>query len=346
MKIKELFPLGFQWQVMDPFLFCVHHFDQYPQGNGQLGLDKKYLKGRNIGEDFQVIDGFRLYHGEQVPGFPVHPHRGFETITIVRQGYVDHADSLGAAGRYGMGDVQWMTAGRGVQHSEMFPLIYEDQANTVELFQIWINLPKKNKMVEPFFSMFWSERIPRVEIPAHQGVITIIAGQFDGVSALVPPPSSWASDPKNGVRILLIYLAPKGRLTLSEGSPGAQRMIHFFKGENLEISGHMVSQPQSLLGDANEVSLLMNQGDEPIEILVLEAVPISEPVFQYGPFVMNSKQEVIQAFEDYRRTNFGGWNWDRNDMVHGPRPQRFAKFPDGRIESPETGAADLDKIKK
>jgi redox-sensitive bicupin YhaK (pirin superfamily) len=136
-------PLGFQWETADPFLFCVHHEDNFPNGNEQMGPEAKYLNGRHMGDDFIIKDGFRMYHGKSVPGFPGHPHRGFETITVVRKGIVDHADSMGAAGRYGNGDVQWMTAGKGVQHSEMFPLVHADKENTMELFQIWLNLPKK-----------------------------------------------------------------------------------------------------------------------------------------------------------------------------------------------------------
>ncbi|HEX4925826.1 MAG TPA: pirin family protein, partial [Bdellovibrionales bacterium] len=116
--IKNRFELGFQWAVQEPFLFCVHHHDLYPKGTAAFGPEASLLDGRDLGQDFEPKHGFRMYHGTEVPGFPVHPHRGFETITIVRKGYVDHADSLGAAGRYGEGDVQWMTAGAGVQHSE------------------------------------------------------------------------------------------------------------------------------------------------------------------------------------------------------------------------------------
>ena len=115
-------PLGFQWETADPFLFCIHHKDRFPAGNKNLGPDDS-LAGRLIGNDFDPKDGWRMYHGSKIPGFPVHPHRGFETITIVRKGIVDHADSMGAYGRYGHGDVQWMTAGKGIQHSEMFPLL-------------------------------------------------------------------------------------------------------------------------------------------------------------------------------------------------------------------------------
>ena len=92
-------PLGFQWPTLDPFLFCVHHEDYFPAGNENMGPNENYLKGRHIGDDFIIKDGFRMYHGKTVPGFPGHPHRGFETITIVRKGVVDHADSLGASGR-------------------------------------------------------------------------------------------------------------------------------------------------------------------------------------------------------------------------------------------------------
>ena len=158
--IRSVQRMGFQWDTYDPFIFCVHHEDFFPKGNAQCGPDVS-LKGRQLGDDFIIKDGFRMYHGKTVPGFPGHPHRGFETVTVVRKGLVDHADSLGAAGRYGNGDVQWMTAGKGVQHSEMFPLINADKENPMELFQIWLNLPKKSKMVEPHFKMLWSEDVPR-----------------------------------------------------------------------------------------------------------------------------------------------------------------------------------------
>src|SRR5690606_29245573 len=102
----------------------MHHLDAFPEGNGAFGPDPSRLRGRRIGQDFASVDGWNMYHGSQIPGFPKHPHRGFETITFVRKGLLDHADSLGATARYGEGDVQWLTAGRGISHSEMFPLVH------------------------------------------------------------------------------------------------------------------------------------------------------------------------------------------------------------------------------
>ena len=110
--IKDIKALGFPWETADPFLFCVYHKDDYPKGNDQLGPNAS-LEGRILGQDFTVKDGWRMYHGQTIPGFPQHPHRGFETVTIVQEGLVDHSDSLGAAGRFGNGDVQWMTARQG-----------------------------------------------------------------------------------------------------------------------------------------------------------------------------------------------------------------------------------------
>ena len=115
--ILQKLPLGFPWVTADPFLFCVHHDDRYPAGNDQLAPDGALLAGRRLGQDFEGKDGWRMYHGEVVPGFPGHPHRGFETVTIVRKGTIDHSDSLGAAARFGSGDTQWLTAGAGVVHS-------------------------------------------------------------------------------------------------------------------------------------------------------------------------------------------------------------------------------------
>src|SRR5215212_11036738 len=158
--VLQTIPLGFQWATVDPFLFCVHHLDAYPEGNEELG-PKASLQGRDIGMDFAGIDGWRMYHGSVVPGFPQHPHRGFETVTVVRRGLLDHSDSMGATARYGGGDVQWLTAGGGILHAEMFPLTKTEEPNPLELFQIWLNLPRASKMVDPYFSMFWNKDIPR-----------------------------------------------------------------------------------------------------------------------------------------------------------------------------------------
>src|SRR5262249_11213781 len=151
----------------------------------------RHLAGRKMGADFEGRDGFSMYHGMRVPGFPAHPHRGFETVTIVREGYADHADSLGASGRYGAGDVQWLTAGAGLQHSEMFPLLHSDRPNTLDLFQIWLNLPGNRKLVAPHYKMLWSEQVPRVHFDSDRVELTLIAGEFAGRNPQAPPPDSW-----------------------------------------------------------------------------------------------------------------------------------------------------------
>ena len=184
------------WPTRDPFLFCVHHHDAYPAGTESFGPATS-LTGRNMGHDFAGVDGWRMYHGREVPGFPGHPHRGFETVTIVRQGLVDHADSMGAAARYGRGDVQWLTAGRGIQHSEMFPLINSEAPNPTELFQIWLNLPGQNKMAAPHFSMLWNDAIPSLSVRDTADLevdIRVIAGPHADHMPPPPPPKSYHSN--------------------------------------------------------------------------------------------------------------------------------------------------------
>jgi hypothetical protein len=109
--VLQVKPLGFPWETADPFLFCAYHDDAYPKGNGQMAPAAS-LAGREIGQDFSRKDGWSMYHGDTVPGFPAHPHRGFETVTVVRKGLIDHSDSLGATARFGQGDAQWLTCGR------------------------------------------------------------------------------------------------------------------------------------------------------------------------------------------------------------------------------------------
>lgn len=137
------------WPGADPFLFTAHHLDAYPAADGDSMAPVGGTAGREPGMDFSGIDGWSMYHGRTVPGFPQHPHRGFETITVVEEGLVDHTDSEGAVARYGAGDTQWLTAGRGVAHAEMFPLVRDDAPNPLHLFQIWINLAPEDKAADP-----------------------------------------------------------------------------------------------------------------------------------------------------------------------------------------------------
>lgn len=336
-SILRIRPLGFQWETADPFLFCVHHEDFFPKGNAQLGPDPSLFQGRHMGQDFIVKDGFRMYHGSTVPGFPGHPHRGFETITVVRTGLVDHADSLGAAGRYGNGDVQWMTAGKGVQHSEMFPLLNQDKDNPLELFQIWLNLPKKSKMVQPHFKMIWSESVPKFDEKdalGNQSHIEVLVGNLGKHHAKSAPPNSWAADEKNHVAIYNIHLEPNAEWTLPATEAGVNRTLFYYEGNRLNIAGQEIPHYHAVEVDPT-VSLTLKNSEETSKVLVLQGRPIGEPVVQHGPFVMNTKEEIYQAFDDYQKTQFGGWPWSRYDQVHAASEGRFAKHADGHVEKPE-----------
>ena len=327
--ILDITALGQRWQTNDPFLFCVHHLDRYPHGNERLGPAAS-LAGRNIGQDFEGRDGWNMYHGDLVPGFPQHPHRGFETVTIVRQGYIDHSDSLGATARFGMGDVQWLTAGAGVVHSEMFPLLDSSAPNTLELFQIWLNLPGKNKLAEPYFTMLWDKDIPRVQAPGVE--VTVIAGDLDGVKPLPPPPHSWGADPEADLAIWSIRMEPGATWTVPPArSASTARTLHQFAGAGMQVAGRDVPGPAAIRVKADQpVTLEANRGL--VEILLLQGRPIGEPVAQHGPFVMNTREELQQAFADYQRTRFGGWPFADNAPVFPRDAGRFAKHANGRVE--------------
>jgi redox-sensitive bicupin YhaK (pirin superfamily) len=327
--------LDFQWPTLEPFLFCVHHDDAYPKGNAQLGPAAS-LEGRQLGHDFDLKNSWKMYHGRVVPGFPQHPHRGFETVTIARRGFIDHSDSLGAAARFGQGDVQWMTAGKGIVHSEMFPLLQTEQDNPVELFQIWLNLPRKHKMVEPHFSMLWHEKTPKVLLTDEHGrqtTVTVIAGEFAKQPASPPPPNSWAADPDSQVAIYTIVMQPNARWTLPAAPAEAHRTLYFFAGNSLTINGQRVGSKHAIQVVADQ-ELVIENGDSLGELLLLQARPINEPVAQHGPFVMNTRDELMQAFRDYQRTQFGGWPWPSDDPAHPRDEGRFARRADGTIERP------------
>ncbi len=334
--ILSVGPLGFPWETEDPFLFCVHHDDAYPKGNEALGPAAS-LGGRQLGQDFVVKDGFRMYHGSVVPGFPPHPHRGFETVTLARRGFIDHSDSLGATARFGQGDVQWMTAGAGIVHSEMFPLLSTERDNPVELFQIWLNLPAEDKLVEPHFSMLWSHQIPEhvaSDASGRRTVVRIVAGTLGDVAGPPPPPKSWAARSDTDVAIWTLRLDPHARFTLPAAKDGSRRTLYFFLGNSVSVAGRKFEE-HAAIRVAPDRDLELVAGDEPTELLMLQGRPIAQPVAQYGPFVMNTRAEIQQAILDYQRTRFGGWPWQSEEPVHPRDAGRFAQHADGRVERAE-----------
>lgn len=328
--IKSIKPLGFPWQTQDPFLFCVHHQDFYPKGNDNMGPEAS-LAGRILGQDFALNKaGWRMYHGEKVPGFPAHPHRGFETVTVVTKGLIDHSDSLGAAGRFGNGDVQWMTAGKGVQHCEMFPLLSKDKENPLELFQIWLNLPRKNKLAEPHFAMLWADMIPTYTNTENEKTTTVkvIAGKIGTVGAPTPPPDSWASEDSHEVAIWTIRMDANANWKLPAASESVNRTLYFYSGSDLEIAGQKIISGHGIELRANQETMIIN-GSQNAHLLLLQGKPIGEPVVQYGPFVVNTQEEIQQAMREYQQTQFGGWPWPSYEHVHPRGKSRFAKYPNG-----------------
>jgi quercetin 2,3-dioxygenase len=330
MKIQKL---GFPWETEDPFLMTVHHKDAYPSGNDQQGPNVS-LEGRNLGEDFTLRDGFRMYHGTTVPGFPVHPHRGFETVTVVLEGLIDHFDSYGSAGRFGNGDVQWMTAGKGCQHTEMFPLVHQDKDNPLEFFQIWLNLPAKDKFTDPEYKMLWAEDISEVQLAAANGkktTVRLIAGNMLGKSSLEPNFASWANDKNHHVGIHLIHMEPEAVFTLPSVSETMTRNLYFYQGDQLNIEETTI-ETYHRVKLAGDQEIRITNGSSESYMLLLEGEPIQEPVVSYGPFVMNTEQEIRDAIMDYQNTQFGGWQWDRPDPVNKRESGRFARHADGRVE--------------
>jgi redox-sensitive bicupin YhaK (pirin superfamily) len=336
--VLQVVPLGFQWPTVDPFLFCVHHLDRYPAANEHMGPAAS-LEARDIGMDFSGADGWRMYHGSTVPGFPQHPHRGFETVTFVRQGFVDHSDSLGATARFGRGDVQWLTAGRGIVHAEMFPLLDRAGPNPCELFQIWLNLPAADKMVDPYFTMLWSEDLPRQRVVDDDGratEVTVIAGALAGLQPPPPPPDSWAARAEADVAIWHVVLEPAASWLAPVASGGnTVRTLYVFEG-SARIDGQEIDAPTGVVVRP-DTEVQVTAGEAGAEVLVLQGRPIGEPVAQYGPFVMNDRDGIEQAFADYRSTGFGGWPWPTDDPVHARDAGKFARLPDGTEVQPGHG---------
>ena len=332
--ILECIDLGDAWVCIDPFLVCAHHIEHYPAGNDRFGVPDAERQHATPGFQTGAHDGFSLYFGaDGLPGFPNHPHRGMETVSILHQGYIDHADSLGNSGRYGPGDVQWMTAGGGIQHAEMFPLLHQDQPNDFELFQIWLNMPARKKMVQPEYKMMWAEHIPHYRQGGAD--VTIIAGAYQPqedtrqpvIAPIAPTPDTWAADPASELAIWMVDLAPGASLTLPAALlAGNQRTLFVFGGNGLLVAGQDVGDKRRVRVVAQVPLPLANRSARPVRLMLMQGVPLNEPVVRSTVYVTNTIDELHQAKRDFQHTGFGGWPWDTRQPMHGPGFERFARY--------------------
>jgi redox-sensitive bicupin YhaK (pirin superfamily) len=246
-------------------------------------------------DPFLLLDEFGSEEGaDYIGGFPDHPHRGFETVTYMLNGLMRHEDSTGAGGTLGPGSVQWMTAGRGIVHSEM----PQQEEGLMRGFQLWVNLPAADKMCAPRYQNIEPGDIP--EVQGEGGVrIRVIAGEVDGTEGAV-----------SGIAVAPIYLdilLPEDTAHTQPVPAGHAALCYVFEGEVSIIAadGTAVDVPHhtlAILSDGDGVT--MRAGTEGGQALLIAGKPLNEPVVRYGPFVMNSREEIGQAIDDYRAGRF------------------------------------------
>ncbi|AML59838.1 hypothetical protein AXX16_4156 [Serratia rubidaea] len=228
-------------------------------------------------------------------GVGQHPHRGFETVTIVYQGEVEHRDSTGGGGVIGPGDVQWMTAASGILHEEFHSTAFSRRGGTVEMVQLWVNLPAKDKMAAPGYQTLLNQAIPQVPLADDAGQVRVIAGHFaghDGPARTFSPLNVWDMTLNAGHRT---------QLTVPEGHTLALVILH---GAALVNDEQIVRETQMVRLDRAGDSFTIEANND-VSLLLLSGEPIDEPIVGYGPFVMNSEAEIQQAFHDFNSGEFG-----------------------------------------
>jgi redox-sensitive bicupin YhaK (pirin superfamily) len=227
-------------------------------------------------------------------GVGSHPHRGFETVTIVYKGEVAHKDSTGQGGVIGPGDVQWMTAGSGILHEEFHAEGFAKNGGTLDMVQLWVNLPANLKMTKPAYQAILDQQIPAIELKHGVGVARIIAGDFDGRKG---PAHTFT--PMNVIDLKL----RKGKATIATPE-GWNTSLVVLKGAVEAGDGVVAKDAQMLMFSSQGQDIQLNALEDSIALL-LSGEPIDEPIVGYGPFVMNTKVEIAQAMQDFNSGSFG-----------------------------------------
>ena len=227
-------------------------------------------------------------------GVGQHPHRGFETVTIVYEGGVSHRDSSGAGGTIGRGDVQWMTAASGLLHEEFHSEDYARRGGPFEMVQLWVNLPAKDKMSAPGYQGITADQIPTVDLPNGAGTARIIAGNYGdarGAARTFTPMNVWDMRLKAGRSL---------SLELAEGHTAALFVLHGAP----RIGAHTVRAAELAVLEREGTELAVETTEDAV-VLLLSGAPLNEPIVGHGPFVMNSREEIMQAMRDFNNGQFG-----------------------------------------
>ncbi|MCM3870143.1 MAG: pirin family protein [Pyrinomonadaceae bacterium] len=228
-------------------------------------------------------------------GVGEHPHRGFETVTIVYQGEVQHRDSTGAGGIVGPGDVQWMTAGAGVLHEEFHSQAFAKSGGTLDMVQLWVNLPAKDKMTTPTYQALLRQDIPVVDLPEGAGSLRVIAGEYGGRSG---PAHTFSPMDVWDLRL------QQGRSTSLTFKAGHTSGFVILRG-TVHVNGSEVVRDGQLVLLDREAGEVVLEANSDAALLALSGEPLCEPIVGYGPFVMNSEAQIAEAIEDFSSGRFG-----------------------------------------
>ena len=263
-----------------------------------------YIPGTRITQrrmsPFLVLDFNAEYDfgpSETVKGVGVHPHKGFETITIAYKGSIAHHDSSGNSGIIHPGDVQWMTAGAGILHKEYHEEEFSKTGGPFEMVQLWVNLPKKDKSTAPHYQAIGSAQMGKVQLPENQGLVNVIAGNFNGVAG---PAATYSA-----VNLFDIKLNKDGGITTSVPANHNTALL-IIKGD-IEVNGENAGEHSFVLFKNEGEDLIIKAREEAV-ILLLSGEPINEPIASYGPFVMNSQEEIYEAIQEFQSGKFGTLN--------------------------------------
>lgn len=254
-------------QYLDPFLFLNHHGPQvYPQNNNGLP-------------------------------FGPHPHRGMETVTFIVEGDIAHFDSGGSKSVINAGGVQWMTAGRGLIHSEVSSDEFKQSGGDLEILQLWVNLPAKDKMCEPFYKGLQKDDIPAIQANGDQVTVNLVSGEYKGIKGPF----------ESGIGMHLATIKLKEGAEWSVQIPASENIFFYLIQGQLEVNGSPVDK-MSLVEFENDSEQISVKASKDSLLLLGHAEPLNEPVVSQGPFVMNTRAEIQQAYMDYQAGKFGSWD--------------------------------------